>query len=579
MKVRISLIAFLLYLPLLPAFSATPPKPGTSCLKAGVSQTYLGKKYTCIKNGKKLIWDQGNVIKVAAPTPSTSPTPNPKVPEPSPSPSATTSVKSPVSLALDDRITPTSQLNSMENCQTTDKTPDYVAPGVSILRQGFPRPDGALYGKNSARVLMIPLSFKDRPFTTSKPSTPLGLMSDLDLLKVLVKNGIDGYKTISGNRFALNVDILPSDKWWNMDYPITIKGGWGLDNGDEILKIISENSPDIFAGNYDTYYFVTSQAAAFSNSAQAWFHKPVKNATSGFANLALLSGSLNDATNFMHELGHSLFGFEDLYPFGEPGWEIQDAKFPGAWDLMAGNSTTFLNWDKFLMGWLKSSEVRCITNQVSSIHYLTASDSSENPRVLFINLTPGVTLAAEPRVDGLSQKVLVYVINSYVSHGNVPILALDKLLSAGESKDLFGWRITVLDTDSNGALVQATKTDIDKFVIPPTPTQPPGNPNPIPNTSISVIKKEIVPSGATTAILNLEVSGQKFYRVYATAPDDFQKVFFESGFISSSSKNIDVQITGLSCLKDTRVMVELSTLPEGKGETLVLEITLKAWKC
>ena len=112
--------------------------------------------------------------------------------------------------------------------------------------------------------------------------------------------------------------------------------------------------------------------------------------TSGFANLALLSGSLNDATNFMHELGHSLFGFEDLYPFGEPGWEIQDAKFPGAWDLMAGNSTTFLNWDKFLMGWLKSSEVRCITNQVSSIHYLTSSDSSENPRVLFVNLTPEI---------------------------------------------------------------------------------------------------------------------------------------------------------------------------------------------
>ena len=38
---------------------AAGPKPGAKCTKAGLSQISNGKKYTCIKSGKKLIWDKG----------------------------------------------------------------------------------------------------------------------------------------------------------------------------------------------------------------------------------------------------------------------------------------------------------------------------------------------------------------------------------------------------------------------------------------------------------------------------------------------------------------------------------------
>jgi hypothetical protein len=46
----------------LPAFSATPPKPGSVCSKQGITKTYKGKKYTCIKSGKKLVWNKGVVL-------------------------------------------------------------------------------------------------------------------------------------------------------------------------------------------------------------------------------------------------------------------------------------------------------------------------------------------------------------------------------------------------------------------------------------------------------------------------------------------------------------------------------------
>ena len=61
-------------------------KAGTSCKKAGQTTTYAGKKYTCVKSGKKLLWSKG--VTVAKPTPVATPTPTP-VATPTPTPVAT----------------------------------------------------------------------------------------------------------------------------------------------------------------------------------------------------------------------------------------------------------------------------------------------------------------------------------------------------------------------------------------------------------------------------------------------------------------------------------------------------------
>jgi hypothetical protein len=52
------------------SFSAV--KAGTACTKAGKTSITLGKKYTCIKVGKKLQWNKGVVVQ--SPKPSNSPT-------------------------------------------------------------------------------------------------------------------------------------------------------------------------------------------------------------------------------------------------------------------------------------------------------------------------------------------------------------------------------------------------------------------------------------------------------------------------------------------------------------------------
>ena len=68
-------------------------KPGATCKKVGQTSTTAGIKYTCIKSGKKLVWNKGVAVKqpvpVATPTPSATPTPTPSAsatPSPTPTP-------------------------------------------------------------------------------------------------------------------------------------------------------------------------------------------------------------------------------------------------------------------------------------------------------------------------------------------------------------------------------------------------------------------------------------------------------------------------------------------------------------
>ena len=96
MKKGVVGLSLLLTISLIPAYSATPPKAGSVCSKQGVTKTFQGKKFTCIKSGKKLVWNKVVILKKATqthtPTPTTTGTPTPTpTPSPSSTPSGTTS--------------------------------------------------------------------------------------------------------------------------------------------------------------------------------------------------------------------------------------------------------------------------------------------------------------------------------------------------------------------------------------------------------------------------------------------------------------------------------------------------------
>ena len=83
------LLSLTLVFALVAPMSATAAiKAGTSCKKVGQTSTYAGKKYTCVKSGKKLVWNKG--VTIAKPTPAATPTPTPTpVATPTPTPTPT----------------------------------------------------------------------------------------------------------------------------------------------------------------------------------------------------------------------------------------------------------------------------------------------------------------------------------------------------------------------------------------------------------------------------------------------------------------------------------------------------------
>lgn len=68
-------------------------KPGTTCKKLGLTSISSSKKYSCIKFGKKLVWDMGEVVIKPSPTPSA----NTPSATPSQSPTTTSATSSSVS--------------------------------------------------------------------------------------------------------------------------------------------------------------------------------------------------------------------------------------------------------------------------------------------------------------------------------------------------------------------------------------------------------------------------------------------------------------------------------------------------
>ena len=62
--------------------AASTAKAGGTCLKAGATSVVSGKLFTCVKSGKKLVWDKGVTVPKSNPQPSSTNSPAPLTPTP-----------------------------------------------------------------------------------------------------------------------------------------------------------------------------------------------------------------------------------------------------------------------------------------------------------------------------------------------------------------------------------------------------------------------------------------------------------------------------------------------------------------
>jgi len=65
-----TLLVVALFVVPIPQASAVTAKAGATCTKLKATSVVKGKKFTCIKSGKKLVWDKGVTVKATVTKPS-----------------------------------------------------------------------------------------------------------------------------------------------------------------------------------------------------------------------------------------------------------------------------------------------------------------------------------------------------------------------------------------------------------------------------------------------------------------------------------------------------------------------------
>lgn len=297
---------------------------------------------------------------------------------------------------------------------------------------------------------MLPFSVSDKSFTDN----------DFRDLKSAIASTQDFYTRVSYGQLKLEVEYADRSQWIVMpktadEYGL-IRPRPQQNNELFVREVISSASPSI---NFDRYDSIILESPRWSESGggQGFVGETFPAATGTARRINFHFGNAAQrVSTIRHELGHTLFGLEDLYQFRGYGRPFY------AWDVMSGdglNEGDFSGWNKFLIGWLSSENIRC-TDQ-SSIHYLAPLRSlTDQPKLVLIPLLSGVTLALEARFETRSASIpgaLVYVIDSRIQHGEGPISSETGLLPQGRSIDRWQWRIKVLEANETGLLVSLEK--------------------------------------------------------------------------------------------------------------------------
>lgn len=385
------------------------------------------------KLNKRLDTDKDNIIcEVVKPAPKPAPTP--------------AVIQPPKDLSQDQSITPAEALTNLDVCKTSDVSP---RSGAS---NGFPRPPASFTGSASPRILYVPLNFSDLPFTDM----------DLERIRTATNRVTQFYEATSFGKINIIYEFLPKSQWVNMsksaaDYrlPENIPQRSNLEVVQDAFSLVS---PTVDFRLYDGVVLSTGYSQSIY-AGVAYTGMTFSTSNGSAKGVSLEVGSATGQYGVMaHELGHSLFGLEDLYVFLNPSRpSVPDPQPAGPWDMMSSSALEFFGWSKLLMGWLDPNQVRCITNQSSTSHFIETIDTrSSKPKVALINLAPGVTLAIEGRTQP-SMGVLVYKIDTRIQHGDGPIQAEKRLLAPGQSLTRDGWTVRVVDSDQRGFLISVNQ--------------------------------------------------------------------------------------------------------------------------
>ena len=443
--------------------------PGSKCTKVGATSTYNGKKYTCVKSGKKLVWNKGVALPKPAPvaTPTPTPTPTQTV---APTPAATST---PI---------PTQTIRDWSNSRSTDLgfINQYKGPCdlESDLPQYFSDLQTAYSQKNYCtgiyRIAKYELGTK-RPTTVLDSNVDLAIKS-CEISEPRTSNNQRGFLNLFElNRVQyLNSSKIPGPKMTVQVVPIYASDterpknspqedyGRYTDVLSDWAKYSSDGESSIEIRYPESYIELPSKVSSYGigheNRHDSPEHKKfvkdlVQNVDSRInfsgANLVIVvvppgtplmnfqQGSLKDFVtqegvirhgstmypftltgletvkhpNFLspfwwiHELYHSGFGLDDHY--GDTKRDINTEYGMGQWTLMTPYGGDLSAWEKWILGFITDSQIHCINpNQTTTRWIVPSSVKSKEKKLVVLPISQTKGIVLESiRAAGLYYKI------------------------------------------------------------------------------------------------------------------------------------------------------------------------------
>ena len=427
-KKLFALLSFSLMLAVISPIATAAPKPGTSCTKIGATATSAGIKYTCIKSGKKLIWNKGVAIKVPTPVSSVSPTPS-SSPSPSVSPTSTptptptvtpTQTKSPDEIngqpctKENERIRnsidefwcwkdPNGTLRWTENYRFRAPNPrpilspikyevnQYFAPMMPSapiqnckiqensnqgskrgdLSSGFPYMPRFQSYPTKYKMALIPIDFADLEGDKDFRSRVDSQMQTLS----------DWYKDVSGGRFT--VEWVVSNEWIRLpglskDYYVEYSGKYP-DTEEFWRKVIPVVDSKFDLTGVQTINFllppkqqlIYESVQGFSYTSETKKYNSAKTKIYSFATAGTVFEAPDTALweYWAHEFGHEI----GLAHVGASRGEVEPIMQMELLGDHDGPYRELGGWLRFIIGWLSDSQVYCqetnglTTNEISLV--------------------------------------------------------------------------------------------------------------------------------------------------------------------------------------------------------------------